>query len=1271
MHIEKQQEDFYWLNEESKTFLSRGYIPDGMTVQQRYRQIADAAENILKISGFSDKFYNYLAKGYYSLSSPIIANFGLKRALPISCVTGDTWINTANGGKMAKDIQIGDMVLTHKNRYRKVVNVIPTKEKGDIYKLKVHTRQTDLFITGNHLVLTNLGWVPVEELDPNTHLIATNGEVEYTPENKIIDLKEYVPYNFIVENGFIKKAIERNGRGIENNKSDTHVTYFSSISEFVEVDNDLAFALGIWFAEGSISINNNKKPNGVRITLNVKDESTANIWLRIMKNKFGANGSVHKTEIIRNGKLNSWINVNVNSRVVGEFFASFGKGAKYKQLPEWFLNLPKKLLETFWAAFSGMDGTYRNGNIKVTLSNPVLVMQLYAIGLKLGYRLSLQMKDKPGKFSTTPYVYTLNRRLTDKSRQRSGVKFNDGLVYCPIMHIEKTAKVEDVYDFTVEEDHSFSCAGVVVHNCFGSYITDDINGIFDTISEVAVMNKLGGGTSGYFGAIRARGSEITAGGKSNGTFSFLQIFDKVVSVVNQNGIRRGMFAGYIDIDHADIDEWVDIHTEGNPVQDIYWGVNVTNKFIEKVKNGDKAARNLWAKILSVKTATGIPYLHFIDNVNENKADVYLDKNMKIHASNMCVSGDTRILTKEYGYVEISTKVGEKVTVWNGEEWSENVELVKTGENQKLYRVKLSNGRSIDATAYHKWYVQDGYVSDGGEVVKLQTSELKEGMKLEKFKLPVIDGSNTLDNAYTNGFFSADGCHHANVNIIYLYGEKKKLRQYLTGEVHRESTTTVNDKNGSDRITVGIRNLQRKFFVPDITYSVKSRLEWLAGYLDGDGCVYRNGDSEQLTAASVNLDFLMDLQDMLQTLGIKSKITKLRDEGEYLLPANDGTGELKPYMCKQTYRLLINCAGTKSLFDLGIPLKRLKLKGNVPNRNASRFVTVVSIEEVEGEHDTFCCHEPKRNKVMFNGVMTGNCMEISLPSSKDESFVCCLMSMNLLHYDQWKDTDAVKTAVYFLDAVMSEFIEKARVIPKMEKAVRFAERHRALGLGVLGWHSYLQSQMIPFDGFEAMMKNAEIFKHIREESYQGSKELAELLGEPELLKGYGRRNTTLMAIAPTKSSSFILGQVSQGVEPIKANLFIKDTAKVKTVFKNPFLQKLLAERDQDTPEVWESINKAGGSVAHLSFLTPREKEVFKTFEEINQMSIIQQAAQRQKFIDQGQSINLSIHPETPLKDINALYLQAMELGVKGIYYQFSKSAAQSFNRELLQCSACEA
>lgn len=472
-------------------------------------------------------------------------------------------------------------------------------------------------------------------------------------------------------------------------------------------------------------------------------------------------------------------------------------------------------------------------------------------------------------------------------------------------------------------------------SCYGSYLNDDLGNIFDTIKEVAVMNKLGGGTSGYFGKLRSRGTPISTGGDSNGSFSFLQIFDTTVSVVNQGNARRGMFAGYIDIDHADIEEWVNIQTEGNPVQDIYWGVNVTNKFLDKVKKGDKQARNLWAKILDTKNKTGVPYLHFIDNVNDNKADIYIDKNIPIHASNLCC-------------------------------------------------------------------------------------------------------------------------------------------------------------------------------------------------------------------------------------------------------------------------------------------------------------------------------------------------EISLPSNSDWSFVCCLMSMNLEHYEEWKETDAVETAIYFLDSVMTEFIDKAKKYEGMEKAVRFAEENRALGLGVLGWHTYLQKHMIPFDGFRAMQKNNEIFKLIRERSYAASEEMGKLYGCPAIMEGFHspRRHATTMAIAPTKSSSYILGQVSQGIEPYKTNYFIKDVAKTKSVFKNPQLVKLLEEKGKNTDEVWTDILKHGGSVQYLDFLTQEEKDIFKTFEEISQLTVIQQAAQRQKYIDQSQSVNVTIHPDTPLKDINALYLQAAELGVKGIYYQFSSSAAQTFNRELLTCSSCE-
>jgi ribonucleoside-diphosphate reductase alpha chain len=301
-----------------------------------------------------------------------------------------------------------------------------------------------------------------------------------------------------------------------------------------------------------------------------------------------------------------------------------------------------------------------------------------------------------------------------------------------------------------------------------------------------------------------------------------------------------------------------------------------------------------------------------------------------------------------------------------------------------------------------------------------------------------------------------------------------------------------------------------------------------------------------------------------------------------------------------------------------------------------------------------------------------CTEIMLPASVDESFVCCLSSMNLLHYDEWKDTDAVETMICFLDAVMEDFIRRVQDIPFMQRAYNFAVRHRALGLGVLGWHSLLQSKRIPIESMDAYRLNTEVFRTIRDRAYNASMDLARRFGEPEYLAGYGRRNTTLLAIAPTKSSSFILGQVSPSIEPFMSNYHVKDLAKVKTTFKNPYLQQALRERGKDTDEVWQSIAARDGSVQHLDFLSDEERDTFKTLSEISQMTLVQQAAQRQAFIDQGQSLNLMIHPETPVRDINLLLLRAAEMGVKSLYYQYSVNAAQEFNRELLlSCRVCEA
>lgn len=324
------------------------------------------------------------------------------------------------------------------------------------------------------------------------------------------------------------------------------------------------------------------------------------------------------------------------------------------------------------------------------------------------------------------------------------------------------------------------------------------------------------------------------------------------------------------------------------------------------------------------------------------------------------------------------------------------------------------------------------------------------------------------------------------------------------------------------------------------------------------------------------------------------------------------------------------------------------------------------------HDTVNNNSPDVYKDKGRVINGSNlCAEIALSSTEDESFVCDLSSMNLLKFDEWEETDAVEVLVYLLDAVMEEYIQKTSGMKFMEAAHNFAVRQRALGVGTLGYHSYLQSKMIPFEGLEAAMLNTKIHKLVSEKALNASKYLADKLGEPEMLKGYGRRNVTLTAIAPTTSSSFILGQVSPSIEPLASNYYTKDLAKGKFTYKNPYLKRILEDNNADTYEVWNSILEHGGSVQHLGVLSTGEKAVFKTFSEISPLEIVQQAAARQKFVDQSQSLNLLIRPDAELKEVNKLMITAWELGVKSLYYQRSTNPAQEAAKNINYCSACEA
>jgi ribonucleoside-diphosphate reductase alpha chain len=281
-------------------------------------------------------------------------------------------------------------------------------------------------------------------------------------------------------------------------------------------------------------------------------------------------------------------------------------------------------------------------------------------------------------------------------------------------------------------------------------------------------------------------------------------------------------------------------------------------------------------------------------------------------------------------------------------------------------------------------------------------------------------------------------------------------------------------------------------------------------------------------------------------------------------------------------------------------------------------------------------------------------------------------LNLVKWDEWKDTDTVNVAVRFLDAVLEEYIKKAEGVEGFEASRRSAIKGRAVGIGVLGWHTLLQERMLSFDSFDAMMLNAQVFKTIRQRAEEETTRLAIELGEPEWCTGHGRRNTHLLAVAPTVSNSTISGGYSAGIEPLSANIFSQKSARGTFIRKNPVLERLLEKKGKNVPEIWKSINEQAGSVQHLGFLTEHEKSVFLTAREINQHAIIKQAAQRQKYIDQGQSINLFFASNSDPKYIHEVHIAAWESGLKSLYYFRTEGVLRGdlASRTKDECVACE-
>jgi ribonucleoside-diphosphate reductase alpha chain len=307
-------------------------------------------------------------------------------------------------------------------------------------------------------------------------------------------------------------------------------------------------------------------------------------------------------------------------------------------------------------------------------------------------------------------------------------------------------------------------------------------------------------------------------------------------------------------------------------------------------------------------------------------------------------------------------------------------------------------------------------------------------------------------------------------------------------------------------------------------------------------------------------------------------------------------------------------------------------------------------------------------------MTNICSEITLFTDEEHSFICCLSSLNLAKYDEWKDTDAVELSIWFLDGVMQEFIDKSAGKDSLIRTYNHARKGRALGLGVMGWHTFLQQKKLPFNSISSTAHTHNIFSDIKNKAEKASRDLAIEYGEPLWCRGTGMRNTHLLAIAPTVSNSVITGGISAGIEPLPANIYTFNGAKGTFIRKNKVLQEMLASKEEDKDKWWDQMLIDNGSVTNIpdNILSPDEKEIFLTFPEINQLELVRQSAIRQRYIDQTQSLNLSFDVNDSPKWINQVHLEAWKLGIKTLYYLRTDSVIKGdLGSRQAECLSCEA
>lgn len=846
-------------------------------------------------------------------------------------------------------------------------------------------------------------------------------------------------------------------------------------------------------------------------------------------------------------------------------------------------------------------------------------------------------------------------------------------------------------------------------SCFITVMDDSLESIFHEITNAAKISKNGGGVGVNLSRVRSTGSWVM--GKRNasgGVIPWIKLLNDTAIAVNQGGKRAGAITVGIDVWHLDVPEFLEMQTEnGDQRRKAYdcfpqliipdefmrraiakqewtlvdpyevrtklgielaelWGEEFERAYkIIEAEAGNKItlyqrinARELFKTIMRSQLETGMPYLAFKDTINE--ANPGKNEGM-ISQVNLCVAPETKVLTKR-GYQTIVSLAGQYVDIWNGSEFS-TVLIRKTGENQKLIRVKLSNNTHIDCTPYHSFYVADigrtsGVYRATTPIRKVQASDLREGDTLIKFDLPVIDGQKEMDYAYTHGFFCGDGHKDKELSFITLCDSKQELIPHFaianktSGRYRKDegSPSICANRDGRKtkiRIPSGIAH---KFFVPVEDYSLQSKLDWLAGLLDADGTVSLSETGlSSFTIGSVNLDFLQDVRLMLQTLGVDTKIVFASARKQHTIKG-------APCSVQDFYHISISANAVFHLSKIGLKTNRLKWEIQEPTKKCSKYIKVVSVEDNGRIDDSYCFSEPKRHLGMFNGILTGQCTEsFSNVKPNELSHVCNLVSLNLANLQDSEMPEACQTAVRLLDNTIE------LTSPPIAESENHNNRYRTIGVGAMGLADWLAKRHLTY---ENLGKISGLFEEIGYHCTHASMELAKerspypafsgsewskglLIGSKpvswfqenaqdkprwqelsENIQRYGIRNSHITAIAPNTSSALVQG-CTASILPVYGRFFYDKGSKGAVPIAPPFINDCF-------------------------WFYPENKN-------LNQAIVVKATSIIQQWIDTGISMELLFNlnqgvyfpddPERALtaKDIFQTLVLAWETGCKAIYY----------------------